>query len=56
VSYLVRKLDIPVLSSYGLQQNEIPEAVEKTMKASSYKGNPIPLTEAELTGVLERAL
>jgi hypothetical protein len=32
------------------------EAVEKTLKASSFKGNPILLTEAELMGILERAL
>lgn len=34
----------------------IPEAVEKAKKASSTKGNPILLTDAELSNVLERAL
>jgi alcohol dehydrogenase class IV len=56
VSFLVRKLEIPALFSYGLDRNDIPEAVEKTLKSNSYKGNPIPLSEAELTSILERAL
>jgi alcohol dehydrogenase class IV len=56
VSYLVRKLEIPAFSDYGMRESEIPEAVAKTIKSSSYKGNPIALTEAELKGILERAL
>lgn len=56
VSYLVRKLEIPMLSDYGMQEGEIPEVVSKTLKSSSYKGNPIALTEEELSGILERAL
>jgi alcohol dehydrogenase class IV len=55
VSDLVRDLNIPALSTYGLSGENFPEAVEKTMKASSTKGNPILLTEAELMGILERA-
>jgi alcohol dehydrogenase class IV len=34
----------------------IPDAVEKAMKASSTKGNPIALTASELTEVLEKAI
>ncbi len=56
VSYLVRKLEIPALSDYGMQPDDIAEAVEKTLKANSYRGNPIPLSEEELRGILERAL
>ena len=56
VSDLVRALHIPALSAYGLTRSRFPEVVEKTMKASSTKGNPIPLTEGELAGILERAL
>jgi alcohol dehydrogenase class IV len=56
ISRLVRDLNIPPLSTYGMSQNHIPEAVEKTLKASSTKGNPIPLTAPELVDVLERAL
>jgi len=30
--------------------------VEKSMKSSSMKGNPVSLTEEELTGILAKAL
>jgi len=56
VSALVRDLDIPPLSSHGMTRAQFREAVEKAMKASSTKGNPLPLTEAELTSILEKAL
>lgn len=56
VSYLVRTMEIPPLSDYGMRDLDIPEAVEKTKKASSYKGNPIALSEQELRVILERAL
>lgn len=56
VHELVRTLEIPPLSAYGMKKNDIPSAVEKTLKASSYKGNPIALNEVELKGILERAL
>jgi len=56
VSDLVEALRIPPLSAYGLGAADIPSAVGKAMKASSTRGNPIPLTEAELAGVLERAM
>jgi alcohol dehydrogenase class IV len=56
VSGLVHDLYIPALSAYGMTRERFPEAVEKTMKASSFKGNPIPLMEAELLGILEMAM
>jgi alcohol dehydrogenase class IV len=56
VSDLVSELNIPSLSAHGMSESKIPEAVEKTLNASSYKGNPIPLSEGELRGVLEKAL
>jgi alcohol dehydrogenase class IV len=56
ISKLVRDLKIPALSAYGLRHEHVPEAVEKTLKSSSFNGNPIPLTTAELTEILERAL
>ena len=56
VADLARELSIPPLAAHGLSDSQIPEAVEKTMKASSTKGNPIVLTEAELREVLERAM
>ena len=56
VSDLVRDLNIPALSVYGLTSDRFSEAVDKTMKASSTKGNPIVLTEGELREILARAL
>jgi alcohol dehydrogenase class IV len=55
-SELVNALNIPVLSAYGMSEENFPEAVEKTMKAKSFKGNPIALNEEELRGILEKAL
>jgi alcohol dehydrogenase class IV len=56
VSALVGELNIPPLSAHGMTEAHIPEAVQKTLNASSYKGNPIALSEGELTGILERAI
>jgi alcohol dehydrogenase class IV len=53
---LVNDLKIPGLSHYGMSQQKFPEVIEKTMKASSFKGNPIVLNEDELNEILERAL
>jgi alcohol dehydrogenase class IV len=56
VSDLVSELKIPSLSAHGMKESQIPEAVEKTLNASSYKGNPIPLNEGELKEILEKTL
>ena len=53
---LVGALKIPGLSQYGMSKEDFPEAVDKTMKANSFKGNPVPLSEEELTKILEQAL
>jgi alcohol dehydrogenase class IV len=53
---LVNTLKIPRLSMYGMKPEDFSEAVEKTQKANSFKGNPIPLDERELTSILEQAL
>lgn len=56
VSTLVHELNIPPLSAHGMTETHIPEAVQKTLNASSYKGNPILLNEWELREILEKAL
>lgn len=56
VSDLVASLPIAPLSSYGLSAADVPAIVAAAAKASSMKANPIPLTTAELTGILQRAL
>mgnify|MGYP000986072899 CR=1 FL=1 len=56
VADLCRELGVPPLRSYGLTPASVPDLVAKAAKASSMKANPIVLTEAELTDVLERAI
>jgi len=53
VGDLVSELNIPALGMLGMDLAQIPEAVEKTLKASSFKGNPIALTAEELSLILE---
>jgi alcohol dehydrogenase class IV len=56
VRRLVRDLKIPRLSAWRVTVGHIAEIVDKSLKASSMKANPIVLTHEELGGVLERAL
>jgi alcohol dehydrogenase class IV len=49
-------LKIPGLAAYGVKPDDFPTIVEKSERASSMKGNPITLTPAELTEILERAI
>ena len=51
-----RDLNIPGLSAYGIIPNDFPTIVEKAMKSSSMKGNPLVLTAAELTEILQGSL
>lgn len=55
-SELVDALNIPRLSTYGMRPEDFPEAVQKTQKANSFKGNPIMLNKEELMLILEKAL
>lgn len=56
VKELVRELNIPALSAHGMTKAHIPEAVQKTLNASSYKGNPILLSPEILQKILQKAL
>lgn len=51
----VDMLKIPSLRSYGLTRKQLPSLVEKSMKASSMKGNPIQLSHDELTELIQIA-
>lgn len=53
---LVETLRIPALDTWGVRPTHIPELVEKAAAASSMKGNPVPLSRAELASILESAL
>lgn len=53
---LAQELAIPGLSAYGVTDAHIPDIVSKSKGASSMKGNPIALTDDELTEIMRRAL
>ena len=53
---LCRELAIPSLSSLGIEEKDFATIVEKSKRSSSMKGNPIALSEEELTEILERSL
>lgn len=56
VEALGTALNVPSLSTYGLTREDFPTLIEKAAKSSSMQGNPIPLTDEEMTEILERAL
>jgi alcohol dehydrogenase class IV len=56
VQDLCQALDVPPLSDFGLTEGDFPTVVEKAGKASSMKGNPIVLTDEELTQILREAV
>jgi alcohol dehydrogenase class IV len=56
VQDLCLQLHIPSLSAHGLKRSDIATVVTKSQKASSMKGNPIELTEAELREILQKAV
>jgi alcohol dehydrogenase class IV len=56
VGHLCRELQIPPLSLYGIQEQDVPTLVEKASRASSTKGNPITLTTEELREIITCAL
>jgi alcohol dehydrogenase class IV len=49
-------LSVPGLSAHGLSLADLDATVSRSSKASSMRGNPIELTEAELSAILEDAL
>lgn len=53
---LVADLGIAPLSTYGLTDESVPEVVEKASNASSMQGNPITLTDEELSAILVSVL
>lgn len=56
IGHLCRSLEIRPLRSYGLKREQTPLLVENAAKANSMKANPIVLTPAELTAIVEHAL
>jgi alcohol dehydrogenase class IV len=56
VESLVRALEVPGLSHWGARAADVPALVAKARAASSTKGNPVELDEAELAEVVRASL
>jgi len=56
VAALCRALEVPGLARYGMREADVGTLVGKARLASSMKGNPIALTDAELSEIATRAL
>jgi alcohol dehydrogenase class IV len=56
VAELTAALAIPKLGTMGVRSDELPLLVEKAKAASSMRGNPVALTDEELTAVARAAL
>ena len=46
--------DIPALSNFGITEDHFPNLITSAKKASSMKGNPVDLTDEELTEILQK--
>jgi alcohol dehydrogenase class IV len=49
-------LQIPSLRAWGLTESHVPALVTQARRSSSMRGNPVELTDEELTGILSGAL
>jgi len=56
IADLCRALRVPGLAHYGMTAEAVPALVERAKSASSMRGNPIVLTDAELAEIAGRAL
>ncbi len=56
IENICKELKIQTLKEFGLQESSIPEVVQQAKKSSSTKGNPVELTDEELTQILRQAL
>jgi alcohol dehydrogenase class IV len=56
IESLARDLNIPPLAAYGLRREDFPAVIEKSAVSSSMQGNPIQLTEEELSEILEKSI
>jgi alcohol dehydrogenase class IV len=52
---LASALEIPKLAALGIRPDDIPLLVEKAKVASSMRGNPIVLTDEELTAIVHES-
>jgi len=53
---ICQEFEIPPLQAYGMSEQDVPALVAAAAKASSMKGNPLPLTPEELGETLLRSM
>ena len=53
---LRRRLNIPPLSDFGLEESDLPVIAANALKASSMRGNPVNLDQADLIAILKQIL
>jgi len=53
---LIAELKIPSLGKLGVRAEDFEIITEKSARASSMKGNPVPLANEEMLAILEKAL
>jgi alcohol dehydrogenase class IV len=56
VQALIEAMNVPGLAAYGLRETDFDELIEKSSRASSMKGNAVPLTADDMRHILTRAL
>jgi alcohol dehydrogenase class IV len=56
IQELCAALRVPGLATFGVTPDAFPEIIEKTQRSSSMKGNPVSLSDAELSDILHQAL
>lgn len=56
IQALCDELRVPPLRDWGFNTSAIPEVVAKSRQASSMKGNPVQLTDEELSAILSQEL
>ncbi len=54
VKMILEQLAIPPLSQFGVCRTSFEQVVDGAMKSISIKGNPLPLTKARLTFILDQ--
>jgi alcohol dehydrogenase class IV len=52
----VTELQVPGLRRYGLSAADLDLIAERSLAASSMKGNPVALHRADLVGILVKAM
>lgn len=56
ITHVVEEFHVPRLGQYGLNASHFPFLVDRSSKASSMKGNPVPLEPKEIEEILQKVI